>query len=74
MILGRGLDIVEAESLYMGCVNYSREYFPNGEITKKRMKAAETAAGVELQTVRGRFRDLGWEASVGASGKSALNQ
>ncbi|MBM3978098.1 MAG: Ppx/GppA family phosphatase [Planctomycetes bacterium] len=67
-ILGEGREPLSADSLSMGCVGYSRRYFPGGEITRDGFRAAEIAAGSELQTLRSRYVNLGWERAVGASG------
>jgi exopolyphosphatase/guanosine-5'-triphosphate,3'-diphosphate pyrophosphatase len=67
-ILGRGPEILLAESLHMGCVSYSRRFFPDGRIDATRMEAAEVAAALELRPIRYRFRDAGWEVALGSSG------
>ena len=51
LIIGEGLAARRLESLYMGCVSLSARYFPDGEITEKRMKRARTAAHLELEPV-----------------------
>ncbi len=67
-ILGEGPEILESDSLQMGCVRWSTKFFPNGEITKERMDRAQIAAGLELQGIARRYRSLGWESAVGSSG------
>ena len=67
-IIGEGFDPKQTASLYMGCVSYSREFFPKGAIEADAMRRAETAAGVELETIRRQFRSLGWKSAVGSSG------
>lgn len=56
------------ESLHMGCVSVTQEFFADGAITAKRMARAELAAQRELEPVAERFRELGWSGAVGASG------
>ncbi|MEM9554168.1 MAG: exopolyphosphatase [Acidobacteriota bacterium] len=68
VIVGRGFEPRRAESLYMGCVSWTMAHFPGGRISAKRMKRAETAAQLELRTVKSELRRLGWERCVGASG------
>ncbi len=68
LIVGTSFQPVYMESLYMGCVSMSREGFRKGVITSGRWKRAELRALQELETVRSRFRHLGWEQAVGASG------
>src|SRR5712671_3091662 len=67
-VIGTGLEPQLTESLYMGCVSYSLQYFPDGKIDKPRMKAAEFAARQELSSLRKQYRETGWEEAVGSSG------
>ncbi|MGE0707342.1 MAG: exopolyphosphatase [Planctomycetota bacterium] len=67
-ILGERFEVLEADSLHMGCVSYSLRHFPEGELKRKHMRAAELAARLELVSLERRFRNLGWDAVVGASG------
>ncbi len=67
-ILGERFEVVDADSLHMGCVSYSQRFFPGGELKKRYMRRAEIAARTELQTLERRFRGLGWDTCVGASG------
>jgi len=67
-ILGEGFKPRFLDSFDMGCVSYSREFFPQGELTKKGFRKAEVAAKLELGTVVRRFREAGWSACVGSSG------
>ncbi|MEN8171061.1 MAG: exopolyphosphatase [Pseudomonadota bacterium] len=68
VILGRYFETLELESLYMGCVSFSRRFFPEGKITAKRMKKALIAARLEVQGIEREYRDIGWGQAVGASG------
>ncbi len=67
-IIGKNFEPLMLESIYMGCVGYSLEYFPNGRIDKRGMKEAELAARRELQTIAHAYREVGWEEAVGSSG------
>lgn len=67
-IVGTGLEPQLTESLYMGCVSYSLKYFPDGEIDKQRMRAAELAARQELAGMVNAYRALGWRETIGSSG------
>ena len=49
-------------------MSFTRQFFPDGEISAENMKRAETAARVELETVEDRFKNLGWDSAYGASG------
>jgi exopolyphosphatase/guanosine-5'-triphosphate,3'-diphosphate pyrophosphatase len=68
-IIGVGYEPRERESLRMGCVVFSKQFFPKGLVDKAALKAAETAARVEIQTVTaGQFRAGTWREAVGSSG------
>jgi exopolyphosphatase/guanosine-5'-triphosphate,3'-diphosphate pyrophosphatase len=67
-IIGKGLEPLLTESLYMGCVSYSLQYFPDGKVEKSRMKKAELAARQELDGMVREYRDRGWDEAVGSSG------
>lgn len=68
LILGRGFEPLELESLYMGCVSFSQRFFPKGRISAKGMRDAVIAARQELQAIESHYRDNGWGEVVGASG------
>jgi exopolyphosphatase/guanosine-5'-triphosphate,3'-diphosphate pyrophosphatase len=69
-IIGVKLRPKVMESLYMGCVSYTRRFFPDGRIDKKSMKAAELAAREQVQTIVSRFEKTGWREAVGSSGSA----
>lgn len=68
LIIGQQFDALHTESLYMGCVGMSREYFPDGLIDGRSMRRAEIAARQELEHIEESYRRLGWESAMGASG------
>jgi exopolyphosphatase/guanosine-5'-triphosphate,3'-diphosphate pyrophosphatase len=68
LIVGSGVEPRYLESLYMGCVSMSRRFFPNGKVSKKRLRQARLLARQELEPVMGRFREAGWQQAVGTSG------
>ena len=68
LIVGEGFSTLKRESLHMGCVSMSLPYFPDGEITSKGMKKAETAGALEIRPVKEKFRNAGWTTAVGSSG------
>lgn len=57
-----------ANSLYMGCVDYSLKYFRDGALTKAAFETAKLTAQVELQPIIRRYRELGWQVALGCSG------
>ncbi len=71
-IIGRGLEPLRLESLYMGCVSYSLRYFPDGKINKSNLKQAELAASNELQTIETEFSRGHWDVALGSSGSARM--
>lgn len=67
-IIGEQFEPRALESLRMGCVTYTQQFFTNGEISEKRMRQAELAALSELANIRRPYIKLGWEDPVGSSG------
>jgi len=68
LILGERFEAFETHSLHMGCISFTKRYFPGGKIRKRGMEQAVLAARSELQTIERRFREVGWGKAVGASG------
>ena len=66
--IGDGHEPLRTASLYMGCVSFTRRFFPSGAITKAAFAAAETEARRELETVEEGFLGLGWSRAFGSSG------
>src|SRR5690606_11444193 len=58
-IIGQHFKPQLLESLPMGCVSYSKTFFPGGRIDAKSMKAAELAARGELEAITEQYRDAG---------------
>lgn len=67
-ILGERHEPLLVDSLDMGCVSFTARYFADGTISKEAMRAAETAARLEMQPMERRYRSMGWEHALGASG------
>lgn len=68
IIIGKGFNPLHMASLYMGCVNYTQQFFPDGRITESQMRYAQIAARRELEGISKRFRKAGWHAAYGSSG------
>ncbi len=68
IIVGERFDPLHMESLYMGCVSMSRQYFADDKVNSKRVGKARFAAMLELEPHIERFKALGWTDSIGASG------
>ena len=67
-IVGRGFEPQLTESLYMGCVSYSRQFFANGKLSTENFKEAETAALAEIERIRAQYLAADWQEAVGSSG------
>ena len=68
LIIGRGYQPFERESLHMGCVSMSRRFFSQGRITLQAMRKAKLACALEIRPVRNEFRDGDWIRAIGSSG------
>ena len=68
LIIGTGHDPRYMESLEMGCVTMTQDYFPDGNITAKRIEKAWLFAQTELEPHVGTFRRFGWQEAIGTSG------
>ncbi|OZI71001.1 exopolyphosphatase [Bordetella genomosp. 12] len=68
VIIGKGLDPNLMSSLYMGCVSYSRQFFPDGRVDASGMKQAEIAARREIEVIAKQYRRMGWKEVYGSSG------
>ncbi len=69
-IIGKSFEPLQLESLYMGCVGYSLNFFPDGRIDKNTLRDAEFSARAELQSIVRAYRATGWEVAVGSSGSA----
>jgi exopolyphosphatase/guanosine-5'-triphosphate,3'-diphosphate pyrophosphatase len=67
-IIGRNIEPIQLESLYMGCVGFTLRYFPQGKVDKRSFKTAELAARRELQAISHAYRETGWDEAIGSSG------
>ncbi|MDO8890723.1 MAG: exopolyphosphatase [Sulfurimicrobium sp.] len=67
-IVGSGYQPERMESLYMGCVSFSRRFFPDGKITRDNLQLAELAACSEIQTITADFSAGHWQQAIGSSG------
>lgn len=67
-IIGEGFDVALSNSMFMGCVGYSRRFFPDGVIDEASLERAELAARLQLRAIDKQYRALGWEKCLGSSG------
>lgn len=68
IIIGEGLQPLELESLQMGCVRLSEEFFAEGRLSPKRMERCRVAARQAIEPYQAAFRRRGWDEAVGSSG------
>jgi len=68
MILGEGERAIKAESFAVGSVSLSLRHFPDGQLSAGRFRAAQVAAGAELEEALGPFAPNCWEEALGSSG------
>lgn len=68
MILGRGLRARRAESFAVGSIGLSLRHFADGRLTPAAFRAAQVAAGAELEEAIEPFAPRQWHEALGASG------
>lgn len=68
MILGHGRKPLRAESFRVGSVSLSMRYFGEGRLTEQAFRAAQVAAGAELEEALEPFAAVHWEEALGSSG------
>lgn len=68
LIIGNARKAKYLQSLYMGCVSASRQYFKKGKISASRMKKAILAASVELEPHVSHLQAMSWQDAIGTSG------
>lgn len=67
LVLGRNKPL-KLESLYMGCVSFTRQFFADGRLTARAYDKALLAARGEVQGLVSRFGGQNWDEAVGSSG------
>ncbi|HJV72458.1 MAG TPA: Ppx/GppA family phosphatase, partial [Ideonella sp.] len=68
MILGQGRVPHEAESFQVGSVSLSMRYFTDGRLSAPAFRAAQVAAGAELEEALATFTPGRWKEALGSSG------
>jgi exopolyphosphatase/guanosine-5'-triphosphate,3'-diphosphate pyrophosphatase len=71
IILGHGRKPLVAESFRIGCVGLSMRFFPEGVITEAGFRAAQVAAGAELEEALQPFARRHWQRALGSSGTAS---
>ena len=67
-IIGKGYEPKLMESLYIGCVSHSMQFFPKGNVDAHAFKESELAARREIQVISGAYLRSGWKQAIGSSG------
>jgi exopolyphosphatase/guanosine-5'-triphosphate,3'-diphosphate pyrophosphatase len=68
LILGQGRTPSVAESFAVGSVGLSMRYFAQGRLTEEAFRAAQIAAGAEIEEALGTFERRRWKEALGSSG------
>ncbi len=68
LILGCGRTPLVTESFSVGCVDLSMRFFGDGQLTQPAFRAAQVAAGAELEEALQPFAPERWQQALGASG------
>lgn len=67
-IVGERFESLLRESLQIGCVSFTRNFFADGRISATRYAQAYTHARLELMQIEQPIQRLGWQEAVGSSG------
>ncbi len=67
-IIGEKFEPRYLESLQMGCVSFSNDFFADGRISAAAYRRAYARALLEVSSIRHHFRGDNWEECVGSSG------
>jgi exopolyphosphatase/guanosine-5'-triphosphate,3'-diphosphate pyrophosphatase len=68
LIVGRGAEPLELESVNLGCVDVSARFFEDGKLSAKRFDRALVMGKQLLEPVQAAFLKRGWESAAGSSG------
>ncbi|MBN1239075.1 MAG: Ppx/GppA family phosphatase [Gammaproteobacteria bacterium] len=68
LIVGEGDEPRRLESLKIGCVGISEQFFDGGRLSQRRFDRARLEVRRELRAAAGAFKRLGWTHAIGSSG------
>ena len=68
LIIGRGFEPVQLESLAIGCVTFSQRYFADGRLSAAAFAAAGTDASAEVEAIARDFSRERWRDAYASSG------
>lgn len=72
LIIGQCFQPHLLDSLQMGCVGFTRRFFPDGKITETRMNEAIRQASELLRSVADKFSRTHWESAYGSAGTACV--
>lgn len=73
-IVGTDYEAELLESVFVGCIRFSRDFFPGGDLTRSGFKDAIFEARRGIQVISAAYRKVGWERAVGSSGSARAIQ
>jgi exopolyphosphatase / guanosine-5'-triphosphate,3'-diphosphate pyrophosphatase len=68
LIIGEGYEPKQLESLSVGCIGLTNQFFADGKLTRRRFERARLEVQLELRPIREPFRRSGWARAMGSSG------
>lgn len=75
LIIGKGKNIIKAESLHMGCVTWLKDYFPEQKLSLNNFSNAIDQAKNLIQPQIKPYKEISWALCMGASGTiQAINE
>ena len=69
-IIGSGYQSLHVKSLPIGCVSFTKLYFPDGVVTAESFRQAEINARDQIQVISRSYRSVGWAEAFGSSGSA----
>ena len=70
-VVGSGMTPQLLESLHLGCVNFTQQFFADGQISRDNFIQAEIAARTQAQTIAAAYKGK-WQEAVGSSGTARV--
>ncbi len=68
LVIGRDFDSIDMESLDIGCLSSTVDFFPDGMVTKEAMHRAVIKAGLKIQPFVLHMKNIGWQTVIGSAG------
>ncbi|TNF65342.1 MAG: Ppx/GppA family phosphatase [Gammaproteobacteria bacterium] len=68
LVIGKGRDIIELESLEVGCVSVQDQFFSDNKLSLSNFVSAITYTKEVLKPIIKTYKQIGWQRTLGASG------